>query len=55
MSVLAEPRPGLQIGPIALRSPVVLAPMAGVTNIAFRTLCRELEVARAGTISGMYV
>jgi nifR3 family TIM-barrel protein len=29
--------------------------MAGVTNIAFRTLCRELEVARAGTISGLYV
>jgi tRNA-dihydrouridine synthase len=33
----------------------VLAPMAGVTNVAFRTLCRELEVARAGTISGLYV
>jgi nifR3 family TIM-barrel protein len=29
--------------------------MAGVTNVAFRTLCRELEVARAGTISGLYV
>lgn len=45
----------LQIGSIALRSPVVLAPMAGVTNVAFRTLCRELEVARAGTVSGLYV
>ena len=33
----------------------MLAPMAGVTNVAFRTLCRELEVARAGTISGLYV
>ena len=29
--------------------------MAGVTNVAFRTLCRELEVARAGTTSGLYV
>ncbi|MGB8501282.1 tRNA dihydrouridine synthase DusB [Mycobacterium sp.] len=47
--------PGLRIGHIALRSPVVLAPMAGVTNVAFRTLCRELEVARAGTVSGLYV
>ena len=45
----------LRIGRIALRSPVVLAPMAGVTNVAFRTLCRELEVARAGTVSGLYV
>ena len=29
--------------------------MAGVTNVAFRTLCRELELAREGTISGLYV
>ena len=29
--------------------------MAGVTNVAFRTLCRELEVDRAGTVSGLYV
>jgi nifR3 family TIM-barrel protein len=29
--------------------------MAGVTNVAFRTLCRELEQAKAGTVSGLYV
>ncbi|WP_040635298.1 tRNA dihydrouridine synthase DusB [Mycolicibacterium phlei] len=45
----------MTIGPIQLRSPVVLAPMAGVTNVAFRTLCRELELTRAGTVSGLYV
>ncbi|ASW93889.1 tRNA dihydrouridine synthase DusB [Mycobacterium intracellulare] len=45
----------MRIGSIALASPVVLAPMAGVTNVAFRTLCRELERSKVGTVSGLYV
>ncbi|MFV0372656.1 tRNA dihydrouridine synthase DusB [Microbacterium sp.] len=31
----------LRIGPLTLAAPVVLAPMAGITNTAFRRLCRE--------------
>jgi nifR3 family TIM-barrel protein len=38
MTVLPTP---LRIGSLALDVPVVLAPMAGVTNGAFRSLCRE--------------
>ena len=33
--------PALQIGNLTLDVPVVLAPMAGITNTAFRRLCRE--------------
>ncbi|OEV02689.1 tRNA dihydrouridine synthase DusB [Streptomyces oceani] len=33
----------LQIGPHTVQPPVVLAPMAGITNAPFRTLCREFS------------
>ena len=31
----------LRLGPLEVRPPVVLAPMAGITNPPFRALCRE--------------
>jgi nifR3 family TIM-barrel protein len=34
-------KPALTYGNIAIATPVVLAPMAGITNTAFRRLCRE--------------
>lgn len=40
--------PAMHIGDIALTIPVVLAPMAGITNTAFRRLCREFG-------AGLYV
>ncbi len=36
-----RPAKPLRIGPIEVDAPVVLAPMAGITNMAYRRLCRE--------------
>ena len=42
MSVLPAPStPGLSLGPVHVDTPVVLAPMAGITNAAYRRLCAE--------------
>ncbi|BDZ50900.1 hypothetical protein GCM10025867_31410 [Frondihabitans sucicola] len=45
-TTLTEPATGsrpssLRIGRLTVDSPVVLAPMAGITNTAYRRLCRE--------------
>jgi nifR3 family TIM-barrel protein len=52
--------PPLQIGRHRIESPVVLAPMAGITNRAFRRLCREygregLERGGASGATSLYV
>ncbi len=31
----------MQIGAVEVKTPIMLAPMAGVTDLAFRSLCRE--------------
>ncbi|WP_255447700.1 tRNA dihydrouridine synthase DusB [Schumannella sp. 10F1B-5-1] len=41
MSTVLAPAAPLSIGPLRLDVPVVLAPMAGITNTAYRRLCRE--------------
>ena len=41
MPTTAPVRPPLRLGDLEVATPVVLAPMAGVTNAAFRQLCAE--------------
>jgi nifR3 family TIM-barrel protein len=48
MTAVLPVLPALQIGRHTIASPVVLAPMAGITNRAFRRLCREYGDVAAG-------
>jgi nifR3 family TIM-barrel protein len=51
--VAAAMTQALQIGPHTVSPPVVLAPMAGITNAPFRTLCREFSGDRGLFVSEM--
>jgi nifR3 family TIM-barrel protein len=58
MSMTAPPAvspvaPPLPIGPHTVQPPVVLAPMAGITNAPFRTLCREFSGGKGLFVSEM--
>ncbi|WP_103513800.1 tRNA dihydrouridine synthase DusB [Streptomyces sp. SM10] len=53
MTTLAPALPLLRIGPHTVRPPVVLAPMAGITNAPFRTLCREFSGGKGLFVSEM--
>ncbi|WTL20925.1 tRNA dihydrouridine synthase DusB [Streptomyces sp. NBC_01506] len=52
-AVSPAPPGTLAVGPYAVRPPVVLAPMAGITNAPFRTLCREFSGGKGLFVSEM--
>ncbi|MFS0693664.1 tRNA dihydrouridine synthase DusB [Streptomyces nitrosporeus] len=53
MTTLAPAPAPLRIGPHTVQPPVVLAPMAGITNAPFRTLCREFSGGKGLFVSEM--
>lgn len=53
MTTLAPAPQQLRIGPHTVQPPVVLAPMAGITNAPFRTLCREFSGGHGLFVSEM--
>lgn len=55
MTAVSTLAPPLRIGRHEITSPVVLAPMAGITNRAFRRLCREFGSDGAEGRSCLYV
>jgi nifR3 family TIM-barrel protein len=59
MAGLRQAQPALIIGKLSVNPPLVLAPMAGITNAAFRQLCREQgerdSREPSNTVAGLYV
>ncbi|WP_329032974.1 tRNA dihydrouridine synthase DusB [Streptomyces sp. NBC_01725] len=53
LAPLLAPPGTLDVGPYTVRPPVVLAPMAGITNAPFRTLCREFSGGKGLFVSEM--
>jgi nifR3 family TIM-barrel protein len=51
----SQARRPLSIGRLTVDTPVVLAPMAGITNMAFRLLCREFGARYSADDGGFFV